>query len=150
MYTGAGPPTPAGTTVTESLSIPHATTGVRLARHALADGMDAAGVTGVERDDAILVLSELVSNSVKHADALPTGEIAVRWALAPDSLHLEITDGGAPTLPRVGVAALSALGGRGLDIVRTICRRWGVSEGAQGVTVWADVPRPGRRGVVAD
>jgi hypothetical protein len=46
-------------------------------------------------------------------------------------------------MPRAGVAALSALGGRGLEIVRTLCRRWGVIEGEQGVTVWADVPRLG-------
>jgi two-component sensor histidine kinase len=106
--------------------------------------MDAAGISGVERDDAILVLSELVSNSVKHAAALPSGEIAVRWALG--------TDGGAATVPRAGAAALSALGGRGLEIVRTLCRRWGVIEGEQGVTVWADVPRPGvgRRELAAD
>jgi anti-sigma regulatory factor (Ser/Thr protein kinase) len=124
-----------------TLCVPHERTGVRLARHALADQMDAAGVSGVERDDAILVLSELVSNSVKHAAALPSGEIAVRWAVSADEVHIEITDGGGATMPRAGVAALSALGGRGLEIVRTLCRRWGVIEGEQGVTVWADVPR---------
>jgi anti-sigma regulatory factor (Ser/Thr protein kinase) len=143
MSTGADPPASAGPSTPATLCVPHERTGVRLARHALADQMDAAGICGVERDDAILVLSELVSNSVKHAAALPSGEIAVRWALGAEEVHLEITDGGAPTMPRAGVAALSALGGRGLEIVRTLCRRWGVIEGEQGVTVWADVPRPG-------
>ena len=57
-----------------------------------------------------------------------------------------------PLFGAAWIAALSALGGRGLEIVRTICRRWGVIEGEQGVTVWADVPRPavGRRDLAAD
>ena len=110
MSTGADPPVWAGPSTPVTLRVPHERTGVRLARHALADQMDAAGISGVERDDAILVLSELVSNSVKHAAALPSGEIAVRWALGPDEVHLEITDGGAATMPRAGIAALVRAG----------------------------------------
>ena len=90
------------------------------------------------REDAMLVLSELVSNAVKHAAPLPSGEIAVRWSVQADVLHIEITDGGASTRPHVGAAALSSLGGRGLDIVRTVSTQWGVTEGAGSVTVWAE------------
>jgi anti-sigma regulatory factor (Ser/Thr protein kinase) len=114
---------------------------VRLARHAFADQLAAAGVVEEVRDDAVLVLSELVSNAVKHAAPLPSGEITVRWAVQSDVLHMEITDGGASTRPHVGVAALSSLGGRGLDIVRSVSRQWGVTEGQGSVTVWAEVPR---------
>jgi hypothetical protein len=64
----------------------------------------------------------------------------VRWSVDAEVLHIEITDGGAGTRPRAGVAALSALGGRGLDIVRTVSRHWGVTEGEGEVTVWAEVP----------
>ena len=129
------------------LEIPHERIGVRLARHAFADEMVAAGVPAAARDDAMLVLSELVSNAVRHAAPLPSGAITVRWELADDTLHIEITDGGAGTRPRAGVAALSSLGGRGLDIVRTVSRQWGVTEGDGSVTVWADVPRePGDDG----
>ncbi len=39
------------------------------------------------------------------------------------------------------MAAVSSLGGRGLDIVRTICSEWGVTEDGNAVTVWADLPR---------
>ena len=123
------------------LSVPHERTGVRLARHAFADQIEAAGIEGEARDDAMLVLSELVSNAVRHAAPLPSGEITVRWQVDDDVLHIEITDGGASTRPRAGVAALSALGGRGLDIVRTVSRHWGVTEGEDTVTVWAEVPR---------
>ena len=89
----------------------------------------------------MLVLSELVSNAIKHAAPLPSGEIGVRWSVRADVLHIEITDGGASTRPHAGAAALSSLGGRGLDIVREVSTQWGVTEGAGSVTVWAKVPR---------
>ena len=125
------------------VTVPHERTGVRLARHAFADQLEAAGVRPEERDDAMLVLSELVSNAVKHAAPLPSGEIRVRWQVQDEVLHIEITDGGASTRPHASVAALSALGGRGLDIVRTVSTQWGVTEGEDSVTVWAEVPRSG-------
>ena len=132
-----------------SLNVPHERTGVRLARHAFADQMVAAGISEDARDDAMLVLSELVSNAVKHASPLPSGEITVRWLVRDDALHIEITDGGAVTRPHASAAALSSLGGRGLDIVRTVSSQWGVTEEADSVTVWADVARtpepPGAR-----
>jgi anti-sigma regulatory factor (Ser/Thr protein kinase) len=124
-----------------SVTVPHARSSVSAARHALADELDAEGVGTPMRDDAVLVLSELISNAIKHAAPLPDGEISVRWALQQDRLHLEITDGGALTRPQAAVAAVSAMGGRGLDIVRTICSEWGVTEDGNAVTVWADLPR---------
>jgi two-component sensor histidine kinase len=127
--------------VTRSVSVPHERHGVSLARHAFADDVTAVGVTADERDIAMLVLSELVSNAIKHAAPLPGGEVRVRWAIAADVLHIEITDGGSPTRPNAVIAAVSAVGGRGLDIVRTVCRQWGVTEEMDSVTVWADVPR---------
>ena len=112
-----------------SLDVPHERTGVRLARHTVADQLTAVGVRDEARDDA-------------HARALRAGEqrrqarraaaerrIAVGWTVLDDALHLEITDGGAVTRPQAGVAALFSGSGRGLDIVRTICRAWGVTEG---------------------
>ena len=122
------------------LEIPHERTGVRLARHAVADQLTAVGVRDETCDDALLVLSELVSNAVTHAAPLPNGGITVGWTVLTDALHLEITDGGAVTSPQASVPTLLSGSGRGLDIVRTICRAWGVSEGETSVTVWADVP----------
>jgi anti-sigma regulatory factor (Ser/Thr protein kinase) len=124
-----------------SVTVPHARSSVSAARHALADELAANGIAEPMRDDAVLVLSELVSNAIKHAAPLPSGEINVCWALHQDCLHLEITDGGALTRPQAAAAAVSSLGGRGLDIVRTICREWGVTEEGNAVTVWADLPR---------
>jgi len=123
------------------VSVPHERTGVRIARHAFADQLAAAGVPPEDREDALLVLSELVSNAVKHAAPLSSGQINVRWQVSDDLLHIEITDGGAGTRPHPSVPILSAMGGRGLDIVRTVSSQWGVTEDQGTVTVWAEVPR---------
>jgi anti-sigma regulatory factor (Ser/Thr protein kinase) len=123
------------------VSVPHERSSVRVVRHAFAEQMTAAGVPAEDREDAMLVLSELVSNAVKHASPLPDGHISVAWHVDDDSLGLEITDGGAGTRPNASVAVLSAMGGRGLDIVRTVSRHWGVTEADGTVTVWAEVPR---------
>jgi len=127
---------------TSMVSVPHARSSVGTIRHVLADELQASGVAPRVLEDAILVLSELVSNAIKHASPLPGGEITIRWVIRPDCLHLEITDGGAITRPRAGAAAASAIGGRGLDIVRRVCSQWGVTEDDTSVTVWADLPRP--------
>lgn len=124
-----------------SVSVPHERTGVRIARHAFDNQLAAAGVSPEDREDAMLVLSELVSNAVKHAAPLPGGDITVWCQVTDDLLHLEITDGGGATRPHPSVPVLSALGGRGLDIVRSVSTQWGVTEDHNTVTVWAEVPR---------
>lgn len=123
------------------VSLPHEPSSVWIARHALAEQLTADGVWPQDRDDALLVLSELVSNAVKHAAALASGQITCRWQVDDDLLHIEVTDGGAGTHPQATVAAMSALGGRGLDLVRTLSRQWGVTGDDGTVTVWAEVPR---------
>lgn len=123
------------------VSVPHERTGVRIARHAFADQLVEAGVAPQVREDAVLVLSELVSNAVKHAVPLPGGDITVGWQMDDERLLIEITDGGSGTRPHASVAVLSALGGRGLDLVRTVSSQWGVTEDADTVTVWAEVLR---------
>lgn len=127
--------------VTRSVSVPHEGPGVSLARHAFARELAMAEVPDEVRQDAMLVISELVSNAVKHAAALPGGDVRVSCSIDDDCLRVEITDGGAVTRPNPAVATVFALGGRGLDIVRTISREWGVIQADDSVTVWADVPR---------
>jgi anti-sigma regulatory factor (Ser/Thr protein kinase) len=129
--------------VRSALRVRHAPASVAHARHVLASQLARAGVGATERDDAVLVLSELVSNAVRHADPLPGGDILVRWAIWPETLHLEIVDGGGGTHPHANAPPATALGGRGLEIVRTLSSSWGVDEVEHRVTVWADLARSG-------
>ena len=147
MSTGADRPVVAGPSTPVTLRVPHERTGVRLARHALADQMDAAGISGVERDDAILVLSELVATP----SSTPPRSRRVRSPCAGPSAPTRCTSRSPTAAPRPcrrpGIAALLRVGRPRAGHRAHDLPPWGVTEGERAVTVWADVPRPaiGRR-----
>lgn len=89
------------------------------------------------REDARLVISELVGNSVRHGRPLADGTVRVTWSTAGDTLHIAVTDGGAHTEPRARRAGVSDLGGRGLAIVETLATGWWVESGPARTTVHA-------------
>ena len=90
--------------------------------------------------DATLVLSELMSNAIRHAEPLPGARVRLCWKLAGRSLEIAVTDGGGQTEPYPVSTPPSAVGGRGLSIVGKLSRRWGVRSDEQGTTVWAVLP----------
>jgi len=102
-------------------------------------------------EDALLVVSELVSNGVRHSGA-SDGAIVVRVERTGTMVRLEVEDPG-----RGGVIAPRDpdLGGFGLNLVHGLCERWGFERVAAGGTlVWAQLARasapasaeaPGRR-----
>lgn len=104
------------------------------------------GVAESVIDDAVLILSELLSNACKHGRPLlgaPAGHGSVRAAWRVDErgrLIVEVTDGGGPTRPAAATPSLTAHGGRGLGIVTALADDWGVRDGVRGeVTVWVVV-----------
>ena len=78
------------------------------------------------RDDARLVVSELVGNAVRHARPLADGTMHVAWAGDDRALDIAVTDGGALTTPEKVDAGVSDLAGRGLAIVESLASRWWV------------------------
>ena len=91
-------------------------------------------------EDARVVLSELVANSLRHAKPLDDHTIAVAWSMRPDVLRLTVTDGGSPSsVPTPRKPGELATGGRGLKMVQTLAERWGVESEGAGTTVWAEV-----------
>lgn len=122
----------------EAVLVPHASVGVAAARHRMIADLTDRGIAPEVVDDAALVLSELLSNALKHAHALPSGSVRAAWAVRPDHLlGIEVTDGGGPTLPRRSSPSLTARGGRGLSIIDALSAEWGVRGGGDEVTVWA-------------
>lgn len=92
--------------------------------------------------DATLLASELVGNAVRYAQPLPGGVLRVGWSVRGDCVRLNVTDGGGRSAPRVQDAGLSDVRGRGLTIVDTLARDWGVDRSDHGAasTVWAELP----------
>ncbi|WP_374109092.1 ATP-binding protein [Streptomyces sp. CC228A] len=126
-----------------SMAVPHGPAGVGEARSRMRKELRRGGVAESVVDDAVLILSELLSNSCRHGrplDAADVGDGAVRAAWRVDdqgALTVEVTDGGGPTRPVPSTPSVTARGGRGLNIISALAQDWGVRDGAGGeVTVW--------------
>jgi serine/threonine-protein kinase RsbW len=107
-----------------TLRVPFAASSVSIARQKLKTWLVDAGVRRDAIDDARVVISELVANSVRHAQALPDGDIVVSWHMTDQGLQISVTDGGSGTRPRKVNAPSSALAGRGMAIVETLAESW--------------------------
>ncbi len=131
------------------LMLPYTASSVGVARRRLIADLADAGVFETTACDAGLVLSELISNSLRHASPLPDATVRVAWRVDGDCLEIAVSDGGGPTVPAVNEPGSSAIGGRGLGIVDRLSLRWGVctSTGGDGetegdgetTTVWAEL-----------
>jgi anti-sigma regulatory factor (Ser/Thr protein kinase) len=121
--------------------LPYAASSVGLARRRLLGDLTEAGVHEATACDASLILSELISNALRHASPLPGGLVRVSWRLSGDCVEIAVGDGGGPTAPVVNKPAAGALGGRGLGIVDRLSLRWGVYTRQDGseTTVWAEL-----------
>lgn len=88
-------------------------------------------------EDAKLLVSELVTNSVRHAGLPPDAILLLSIQFIPDGIRVEVTDAGAgfdpETRPSPGVER-----GWGLYLVDRISRRWGVSRD-HGTRVWFEL-----------
>lgn len=122
--------------------LPYAPASVAVARQRLAADLIAAGIFAGAVGDAVLVVSELLSNAIRHARPLPGASVQVAWALDDDAVEVAVSDGGALTRPILTQATVSALGGRGLSIVEYLARTWGVRSDDAGLTVWAVLAAP--------
>src|ERR1700733_5248819 len=125
--------------------LPYTASSVGVARRRLIGDLAEAGVYEATACDAGLVLSELISNALRHATPLPGSLIRVSWCLNDDCVEVAVSDGGGPTVPMVNKPAANALGGRGLGIVDRLAGRWGVYTRQDGseTTVWAALPLSG-------
>ncbi|MFI6491890.1 ATP-binding protein [Streptomyces sp. NPDC050564] len=92
-------------------------------------------------DIAALLVSELVTNSLRHATG-PIGVRLVRPVGVPGALLVEVSDP-LPDPPRERAADVDDESGRGLQLVASSSRRWGTRPGGTGKTVWFELAVPG-------
>lgn len=108
----------------------------RAARRFVRDALAGADSEDLE-DTVTLLVSELVTNAVVHGGS----EVDVLVRLQPGTVRVEVTDSSETALaPRL--AADEDVSGRGLALVESLARRWGVEPVAGGgKKVWFEVDR---------
>jgi anti-sigma regulatory factor (Ser/Thr protein kinase) len=89
-------------------------------------------------DDLRLLVSELVTNSVRHAHLERDGEIRVEVRVGPTIVRVEVTDPGPGFERREIVPSLYQTSGWGLYFVGEIADRWGVFLD-RGTHVWFEM-----------
>jgi anti-sigma regulatory factor (Ser/Thr protein kinase) len=87
-------------------------------------------------DDAALLVSEVVSNSVRHAGLDPSDEIEVRIRGTRSMLHVDVIDPGPGFEPDTRPSGGD--GGWGLRLLDRLSTRWGVVNGTT-TRVWFDL-----------
>ena len=81
-----------------SLRLPSMPASVPVARRRVQDWLHRNGVRPEQVEDARVVVSELVANSVRHARPLPDGTLLVAWRLEDGAVELSVTDASVPTV----------------------------------------------------
>jgi anti-sigma regulatory factor (Ser/Thr protein kinase) len=103
----------------------------RRARHALRSWLDDVDCEDPVPDDALIVVSELVTNVVMHT----ASDSVVIAAFDDNRLRIEVHDGD----PHGLVAATgAAVRGFGLSILESLCDAWGWEPTDSGKRVWTE------------
>jgi anti-sigma regulatory factor (Ser/Thr protein kinase) len=85
-------------------------------------------------DSVQLLLSELLSNSVRHSGASAGDLAVVRVRLTRDTVRLEVEDPGRGGVIAPRPPSLERGDGFGLNVVQALSRRWGPKRAAAGGT----------------
>jgi serine/threonine-protein kinase RsbW len=113
-------------------------TAARDARRAAARWLADRDIDGDLADRVVLVVSELVTNSIRHAR---TG-FSLFLRASDGAVRIEIFDADSRE-PTIVVADEDATSGRGIHIVSAVSSAWGSRseqrDGIQGKVVWAEL-----------
>jgi anti-sigma regulatory factor (Ser/Thr protein kinase) len=108
---------------------------VRHARRFTARTLRAWGVSADQADAVLLVVSELVTNALVHAD----GQIRLDLTHVNHRLRVAVADGSPRTPVKPTSVGWEATGGRGILLVEAMSAAWGTVPVSGGKQVWADI-----------
>lgn len=91
-------------------------------------------------DDLRLLVSEVFTNSVRHAGATARDEIELSIAVNAQRIRVEVNDPGPGFEPPTTSRTIYDESGWGLFLVDRLADRWGVISG-EGTTVWFELDR---------
>ena len=115
-------------------SVPSTADAPQLARAAVKGWVPSSVARGVLQDAQLLV-SELVANSVQHADIAVGDPITISAGRTDATLWFEVADAGRGPVAR---RTAQPGNGMGLNMVEAAASRWGTSRG-EGTRVWFEL-----------
>src|SRR3954451_17201772 len=89
------------------------------------------------RSDLELLVSELVTNSIRHGTGNGS-QIALEIAMMDEMVHVEVTDAGSDSVPKLQEPDYERGTRWGLHLVDAIAERWGVDRGER-TRVWFEL-----------
>jgi serine/threonine-protein kinase RsbW len=108
-----------------------------IARAAISEQLEEFGVDGSYGQTVVLLVSEVVSNAVRHSSGPEEAPIAFAASIGPNGVRVAVTDAGVGFTPRRrDPAQLSD--GYGLYLLEKAATSWGV-EDIDGTTVWFEL-----------
>jgi anti-sigma regulatory factor (Ser/Thr protein kinase) len=110
-----------------------------LARAEIADRCRELQLDGSLCQSLILLVSEVVSNAVRHSEADPSEPIGMRATFGERTIRVTVVDAGRGFTPRPRDPERTS-GGYGLYLLEKVSERWGV-ESRGGTTVWFELAR---------
>ena len=114
---------------------PYAVTAARLALAELDDVLDES-----QAFDVRLLVSELVTNSVQHAESGPDDSIELELSIGDEMIRVDVFDSG-PGFDPPEDAGVDRDRGWGLFFVSQLTDRWGVEEQGSKGCVWFEIDR---------
>jgi anti-sigma regulatory factor (Ser/Thr protein kinase) len=92
------------------------------------------------RDAAILLVSEVFSNSIRHSRSGDPGEtVAVAVISRDGTVRVEVIDRAGAGTPELRPASRDAEGGRGLQLVAGLAARWGWRRRGGRMVTWFEL-----------
>lgn len=125
-------------TLTASMDLPPVAASVPVARRLVRQLLQAWGARQ-DRDDAALLVTELVANVVDHVGGSTC--LTLEATFSDDWLRLAVVDC-SPTHPAVREPDAERARGRGMLMVQVLADRWGCEDHRGGKRVWFELRPP--------
>ena len=91
-------------------------------------------------DDAVLMVSELFGNSIRHSSSGLRGEtVTVTVTFRVRTVRVEVTDRSGSGVPELRSAGEEAEDGRGLGLVAGLASRWGWRQRKGRTVTWFEI-----------
>lgn len=124
--------------MTFELELPRGLDSASVARHAL-DGLEGR-LPADQLGDVRLLVSELVTNAIRHAELGDEGAIRLSVTVSDALIRVEVHDDGRGFELQGAPTGRERAEGWGLFLVETLSDRWGVERGDGGL-VWFELDR---------